>query len=70
MHEITVLHPDALVVLGFLIQFDVFEFRLEGERITHLVEEEGDHNFTKTVIGLKTCFFGVNNTLVELVAVR
>jgi hypothetical protein len=70
MYEITVLHPDALEVLGFFIQLDVFEFSLESERISHLVEEEGDHNVTKAVVGLKACLFSLNNTLIELVTVR
>ena len=69
MYEITVLHPNTLEVLGFFIQLDVFEFLLESERITHLVEEEGDHNVTKAVVGFKACLFGLNNTLIELVTV-
>lgn len=54
MDQITILHPDTLVVLGFLVERDVFELFLEGEGITHLIKEERNHNIAPPVVGLET----------------
>lgn len=69
MHEIAVLHPHALVVLGFLVELDVFEFGLESKSITHLVEEEGNHDVAQAVVRLEARLLGSYNTGVELVTV-
>lgn len=70
MDKVTVLHPDALVVLGLLVQSDVCELLLEFECISHLVKQEGDHNIAPATVGQEALLLCIPYIDSELVAVR
>lgn len=70
MNQVTVFHVNALVVLRFLVQLDILELLLEFKSVTHLVEEESNHDVTPALVRLESLSFGCFNTGVELVTVR
>jgi hypothetical protein len=67
--QVSVLHPDALVVLGLFVKLDVFELLLELKGVTHLIEQEGNHDVTPPVVRIKALSFGSYNASVELITV-
>jgi len=68
--QVTVLHPNTLVVLSFLVQSNIGELLLEFESVTHLIKQESNHDVAPSTVRLEALCFSSFYASVELVTVR
>jgi hypothetical protein len=71
VHQIAPLKPDALIVLGLLVESDVLKLLLEIQSISHLVEEESQKEISPAALETRPpVFFVLSGGLVKLIAFR
>lgn len=70
MNQVSVLEPDALIVLGLLVQLDVGELLLELKRVTHLIEKESNNDVSPAVVRVEALRFSFSHIDAELITIR